>query len=75
VNEVVLLKMGELREFLVTDVAFEGSLASVSSQVNLEIAQLTKRLAALLALVSRLSVHLNRPHKGLEMLYLGQRIR
>lgn len=55
-HEMMLLKVRELREALRADVALEGPLAGVGSEVHLEIRQLTEGLAADVALVVHLAV-------------------
>lgn len=54
--EMMLLKMRELRETLGADIALEGSLAGVRPEMHLKIRQLTKGLAAYIALVMHLAV-------------------
>lgn len=58
VHEVVLLQVGQLRETLGTHVTLKGTLSRVSAQVNLEVAQLSKRFIADVALIMHFSIFL-----------------
>ena len=55
-DEVVLLQVSQLGEGLAAGVALEGSLSAVRPQVNLQVGELAKDLAAMLAFVLDLAI-------------------
>ena len=57
-DEVVFLQVSQLGEGLAAGVALEGPLSAVRPQVNLQVGELAKDLATMLAFVLDLAVFL-----------------